>query len=105
MCADKDNSKNVEGKESGVDFRQILRDLYHSMWEGHGYEKIEHEAEDLEDALFVALYADAFGAPSPASYYTAELLPYMEEEFVAWQRRMSDRESVIERKGHQYHVH
>jgi len=50
-----------------------------------------------------ACFADAFGIPSPVSYYTAELLPYLTEEFVAWERRMWDRQSYIERKGQQYH--
>jgi len=50
-----------------------------------------------------ACFADAFGIPSPVSYYTAELLPFLAEEFVQWERRLWDRESLVERKGQQYH--
>ena len=66
-------------------------------------EKIEKEAEDREDAFLLACFPDAFGIPSPVSYYTAELLPYLEDEFEAWERRMWNRGSLLERKGEQYH--
>ncbi|ELY94756.1 MULTISPECIES: hypothetical protein [Natrialba] len=80
-----------------------LRGLFHGLFTHPAYEKIEQEAEDTEDAFMLACFPDAFGIPSPVSYYTAELLPYLEDEFSAWERRMWDRQSVIERKGHQYH--
>jgi hypothetical protein len=83
----------------------VFRDLYHSMFEHPAFEKIEHEAEDLEDAFFFACFADAFGIPSPVSYYTVELLPYVAEDFEAWERRMWDRETLLERKGEQFHFH
>jgi hypothetical protein len=77
--------------------------LYHGMVEHPSFEKIEKEAEDTADVFMFACFADAFGIPSPVSYYTAELHPYLSEEFVAWERRMWDRQSLIERKGQQYH--
>ncbi|MDQ2051243.1 hypothetical protein RBH26_12215 [Natronolimnohabitans sp. A-GB9] len=80
-----------------------LRGLYHGMISHPAYEKIEAEAEDLEDAFMLACFPDAFGIPSPVSYYTAELLPYLEDEYEDWERRLWDRQSVVERKGHQYH--
>ncbi|MEF8779761.1 MAG: hypothetical protein V5A46_03680 [Haloferacaceae archaeon] len=80
-----------------------LRGLYHGMLTHPAYEKIEKEAEDLEDAFMLACFPDAFGIPSPVSYYTAELLPFLEDEYEAWQRRMWDRDTLIERKGQQYH--
>jgi hypothetical protein len=83
----------------------VFRDLYHSMFEHPAFEKIEHEAEDLEDAFLFACFADAFGIPSPVSYYTVELLPYVAEDFEAWERRMWDRETLLERKGEQFHFH
>lgn len=79
--------------------------LYHGMIEGPAFEKIEKEAEDVEDEFLLACFADAFGIPSPISYYSVELLPYLAEEFEQWERRMWDRQSVLERKGQQYHVH
>jgi hypothetical protein len=80
-----------------------LRGLYHGMISHPAYEKIEKEAEDLEDAFLLACFPDAFGIPSPVSYYTAEILPYLEDEFEAWERRLWDRNTMIERKGQQYH--
>jgi len=88
-------------------YRELLEEwlhgLYHGMVEHPAYELIEQEAEDTEDAFMFACFSDAFGIPSPISYYTAELLPYLGEEFEHWERRMWDRESMLERKGHQYH--
>jgi len=80
-----------------------LRGLYHGMITHPAYEKIEKEAEDTEDAFMLACFPDAFGIPSPVSYYTSELLPYLEAEFEAWERRLWDRDSYVERKGQQYH--
>jgi hypothetical protein len=80
-----------------------LRGLYHGMISHPAYEKIEKEAEDTEDAFLLACFPDAFGIPSPVSYYTAELLPYLEDEFEAWERRLWDRDTMLERKGQQYH--
>ncbi|MFC7058192.1 hypothetical protein [Halovenus salina] len=80
-----------------------LRGLYHGMISHPAYEKIENAAEDSEDAFLLACFPDAFGIPSPMSYYTAELLPYLAEEFGQWERRMWDRGTALERKGKQYH--
>ena len=83
--------------------REWLHGLYHGMIEHPSTELIEKEAEDTEDVFLFACFADAFGIPSPVSYYTAELLPYLSEEFEQWERRMWDRQSMLERKGQQYH--
>ena len=80
-----------------------LRGLYHGMITHPAYEKIEKEAEDTEDAFMLACFPDAFGIPSPVSYYTVELLPYLAEEFSQWERRMWNRGSMLQRKGEQYH--
>ena len=82
---------------------EIARGLYHGMVSHPAYELVEKEAEDQEDAFLLACFPDAFGIPSPVSYYTAELLPYLGDEFDQWERRMWDRESMLERKGQQYH--
>jgi len=77
--------------------------LYHGMLSHPAYEKIEMEAEDVEDSFMIACFPDAFGVPSPVSYYTAELLPYLQEEFAAWERRMWGRQSIFESKGRHHH--
>ncbi|WP_336036810.1 hypothetical protein [Halobacterium yunchengense] len=75
-----------------------LRGLYHGMISHPAYEKIEDEAEDIEDAFMLACFPDAFGIPSPVSYYTAELLPFLEDEFESWERRLWDRETPLSGK-------
>lgn len=80
-----------------------VRGLSHGLFSHPAYEKIEKEAEDIEDTFMLACFPDAFGIPSPVSYYTAELLPFLEDEFEAWERRMWDRGSLLERKGQQLH--
>jgi len=88
-------------------YREVLEEwlagLYHGMITHPSYELIEKEAEDIEDEFMLACFPDAFGVPSPISYYTAELLPYLSEEFERWERRLWDRETLLERKGQQYH--
>lgn len=81
----------------------VMHQLYHSMIEHPAFGILEKRAEDLEDAFMLLSFSDAFGIPNPIAYYTAELLPYLEDEFRAWERRMWDRETVIERKGQQLH--
>lgn len=82
---------------------ECVHGLYHGMIEHPAYELLEKEAEDIEDVFMLGCFPDALGIPSPVSYYTAELLPYLGAEFEAWERRLWDRESVLERKGQQYH--
>ena len=94
-------SERIERFRAAIE--EWLRGLYHGMVSHPAYELIEKEAEDREDAFLLACFPDAFGIPSPVSYYTAELLPYLTEEFERWERRMWDRESMLERKGQQYH--
>jgi hypothetical protein len=96
-----DLSERIDAFLDALD--EWLRGLYHGMISHPAYEKIEKEAEDLEDAFLLACFPDAFGIPSPVSYYTAEILPYIEDEFKAWERRLWDRNTMLERKGQQYH--
>ncbi len=90
-------------------FREVVEEwlhgIYHGMIEHPAFELIEKEAEDTDDAFMFACFADAFGIPSPVSYYTVELLPYLADDFEGWERRMWDRGTLLERKGEQYHVH
>lgn len=96
-----DLADRIESFRKTVD--EWLRGLYHGMISHPAYEMIEKEAEDTEDAFLLACFPDAFGIPSPVSYYTSELLPFLENEFESWERRLWDRDSYIERKGQQYH--
>ncbi|WP_247730800.1 hypothetical protein [Halovivax limisalsi] len=93
----------IRARFGGSRVAEWAHGLYHGMVVHPAAEKLEQEAEDLEDAFMVACFPDAFGIPSPVSYYAAELLPFLGTEFTAWERRMWDRSTLIERKGRQYH--
>ncbi|MFB6134371.1 MAG: hypothetical protein ABEJ55_05230 [Halanaeroarchaeum sp.] len=93
--------------EQFAKLRELAHEWAHGLWHGMiehpATENIGKAAEDAEDELFFGMFADAFGIPSPVSYYTAELLPYVAEDFEQFERRMWDRETMIERAGQQYH--
>lgn len=80
------------GDESVRDrMRDVAHELYYSLIQLQAVGKIRGEAYEAEDVFYFACFADAFGVPTPVSYYTVELLPYMAEDFEAWERRMWDK--------------
>ena len=55
------------------------------------------KAQQQEDDFFLMLVAsEALGIPTPASYYTLELLPLVYEDFHAWHTRMGMDKSPLE---------
>jgi hypothetical protein len=67
-----------------------------------GTQAIRKEAFDINDNLMLLLFGDFLGIPNPISYYTLELLPYMAEELVPWERRMQNRKTIVAEKAGQY---
>ena len=63
---------------------------------------IRKEAWDMNDNVMLLLFGDYLGLPNPISYYTLELLPYLAEEMLPWQRRIMNRQSVVAEKAAQY---
>lgn len=63
---------------------------------------IRKEAWDMNDNVMLLLFGDYLGLPNPISYYTLELLPYLAEEMLPWQRRIMNRQSIIAEKAAQY---
>ena len=63
---------------------------------------VRKEAFDINDNLMLLLFGDFLGIPNPISYYTLELLPYMAEELVPWERRMQNRKTIVAEKAGQY---
>ena len=62
-----------------------LRDFYSGP-----YRRTFARAQQDEDDLFmVIVMAEALGVPNPVSYYTAELLPVVYDQFHDWHRRMA----------------
>jgi hypothetical protein len=63
---------------------------------------IRKEAWDMNDNVMLLLFGDFLGLPNPISYYTLELLPYLAEDLLPWQRRIMNRKSVAAEKAAQY---
>ena len=62
---------------------------------------IKDEAKDEMDDFLLICFGEMLGLPIPVSYYTLELLPYMEEELTGWEDRMMKKKSIWEEKGAQ----
>lgn len=63
---------------------------------------VRKEAWDMNDNVMLLLFGDYLGLPNPISYYSLELLPYLAEEMIPWQRRIMNRQSVVAEKAAQY---
>lgn len=63
---------------------------------------IRKEAWDANDNVMLLLFGDYLGLPNPISYYTLELLPYLADDLLPWQRRIMNRQSVVAEKAAQY---
>lgn len=53
--------------------------------------------DEIDDFLYIC-FSESMGMPLPISYYTLELLPYLEDEMLAWEERMLDKDSIWESK-------
>ncbi|NOZ62551.1 MAG: hypothetical protein GXO74_12840 [Calditrichaeota bacterium] len=77
-------------------FNQFCQGLFKAQATGI----MAQEAADLQDMFFVLCFGDLLGIPTPTSYYTLELLPYLASELETWEQRMGRRyEVVFERFG------
>ena len=63
---------------------------------------VSKEAFDDNDNLMLLLFGDFLGIPNPVSYYMLELLPYVMEDLVPWERRMQNRKYIVAEKAAQY---
>ncbi len=63
---------------------------------------VRKEAFDQYDNLMLLLFSDFLGIPNPISYYMLELLPYMADELVPWERRIQNRKFIVAEKAAQY---
>lgn len=62
---------------------------------------IKAEAMDEMDDFLLICFGEMLGLPIPVSYYTLELLPYLEEELTGWEGRMMKKKSIWEQKAAQ----
>lgn len=63
---------------------------------------LEAEAQEEMDSFMLTCFSDVLGLPLPISYYTLELLPFLEDEFDDWEMRMLNKKSVWEHKASVY---
>lgn len=49
---------------------------------------LARERRDEDDFFTMVVLGEALGVPDPAAYYSAELMPYLFEDFHGWHRRM-----------------
>jgi hypothetical protein len=54
------------------------------------------ELDEADDVFMVLCFAESFGLPNPASWYTLELYPLLLEEFHDWHQRMGMDRSPLE---------
>jgi hypothetical protein len=106
---EKPKEKNLKGKNLKEKLREKLNAFGEFFWWfvfGTFLDKrvaaIRKEAWDTNDNVMLLLFGDYLGLPNPISYYTLELLPYLAEEMLPWQRRIMNRQSVVAEKAAQY---
>lgn len=57
---------------------------------------LARERRDEDDFFALVVLGEALGVPDPAAYYSAELMPFLFEDFHAWHQRMGMPRSPLE---------
>ncbi len=81
-----------------MDFKRFFNDLklfFKGALVDTSTEVIEAAANMMQDNFMIVIFSDFLGIPNPLSYYTIELIPYFGNELPGWEKRMSDRKSVL----------
>ena len=94
------NERKTEGLRERI--RRACRTFVIGTFMEKRVAAIRKEAWDMNDNVMLLLFGDYLGLPNPISYYTLELLPYLAEEMLPWQRRIMNRQSVVAEKAAQY---
>ncbi|NIH71063.1 cory-CC-star protein [Auritidibacter ignavus] len=68
----------------------------HEFYAGPYRQTFARSARDEDDLLMMMVFSEALGIPNPATYYTAELMPVLYENFHDWHRRMGMERSPVE---------
>lgn len=91
-----------EGKISWSHLEDWLCGLSYGLFVDGQLSAIRKEAFDQYDNFMLLLFSDFLGIPNPVSYYMLELLPYMVDELVPWERRIQNRKSIAAEKAAQF---
>ncbi|WBL20061.1 MULTISPECIES: cory-CC-star protein [Citricoccus] len=73
-------------------FGELLRQYYAGPYR----RTFARARRDEEDLFMMMVFSEALGVPNPATYYTAELMPAMWEQFHDWHRRMGMERSPLD---------
>jgi hypothetical protein len=87
---------------------KFLADVNKGFFEGardNSIRIVRKDALDGNDYFLLLCFSDFLGIPSPASYYTLELLPYMAKELEGWELRMADKKDILSEQFEKYHFH
>ncbi len=60
-------------------------------------DKIEFVARFTDDDLLTLIFSQYIGIPNPMYYYMVELLPFVSSDLNGWQKRISNRKTIIAR--------
>jgi hypothetical protein len=81
-----------------INFNRFLKDLrlfFKGAMVDTSSEVIGAAADMMQDNFMIVIFSDFLGIPNPLSYYTIELIPYFGNDLEGWEKRMSDRKSVL----------
>jgi len=82
--------------------QEWIRGLSYGLFVDGQMSAIRKEAFDQYDNFMLLLFSDFLGIPNPISYYVLELLPYMVDELIPWERRIQNRKSITAEKAAQF---
>jgi hypothetical protein len=87
---------------------KFLADVNRGFFEGareNSIRIVRKDALDGNDYFMLLCFSDFLGIPSPASYYTLELLPYMAKELEGWELRMADKKDILSEQFEKFNFH
>jgi len=97
--------KIMDALKNGLKF---LADVNRGFFEGareNSIRIVRKDALDGNDYFMLLCFSDFLGIPSPASYYTLELLPYMAKELEGWELRMADKKDILSEQFEKFNFH
>lgn len=93
-------SKGNKFKEFGGNFLDFLKAAFDMQDKSTSF--LKKEAYDAQDNFMLLCFGDLLGLPTPTSYYTIELMPYLIGDLEGWERRMVQRQKIWQEKWAQF---
>jgi len=89
-------------KKTILKIKENLSDFAEGFFKEQAAGILEKEIEDFNDMFMILCFGDLLGIPTPASYYTLELLPYFIGEIDRWESRINRRSKVFSERCARY---